>query len=212
LGNRKPPLLQQVEKRLFDSLFALATNDIDLVTEMRACMSQMPWSELSAVTSESSWFQQPVTSESQDTKDGPQSQEEFRLIENRSQPRVIFRESEDVDMDASDPLTPGPRGTNEAQPRDPRRLRPSKSQSQMQQAPHTILGKRKDAPLPHVPSVKKTKGKQKVGHYQTLGSSIEAPRAIDVDKLFVSIIAPFSISLSLILNPAKAKCRVCDSE
>jgi hypothetical protein len=58
LGNRRPPVLQYVEKELIKSLIRLATEDIDLVTEIRDCMLRIPWPSIEAIDeSESSWFQ-----------------------------------------------------------------------------------------------------------------------------------------------------------
>jgi hypothetical protein len=58
LGNRRPPVLQYVENELIKSLIRLATEDIDLVTEIRDCMLRIPWSSIEAIDeSESSWFQ-----------------------------------------------------------------------------------------------------------------------------------------------------------
>jgi hypothetical protein len=57
LGNKRPPLLLRVEKELFSSLFRLATQNVCIVTEMRDCISRMPWDDLNAINhSESSWF------------------------------------------------------------------------------------------------------------------------------------------------------------
>lgn len=62
LGNRRPPLLQRVEKEVLTSLFRLATEEVDLATEMKNCVGRMPWEALYAINqlndaSELSWFQ-----------------------------------------------------------------------------------------------------------------------------------------------------------
>ena len=57
LGNQKPSLLRLVEKEIFRSLITLATQDADLVSEMRDCMARMPWDKIDeAHTNELSWF------------------------------------------------------------------------------------------------------------------------------------------------------------
>lgn len=57
LGNQRPPFLQRVETEIFRSLFRLATQELDLVKEMKECMSRLPWSDLQNLEDlEISWF------------------------------------------------------------------------------------------------------------------------------------------------------------
>ena len=60
LENSRPQVLQLVEKELMTSLIRLATEDIDLVGEMRECMCQIPWSLMDKINEfNSSWFKPP---------------------------------------------------------------------------------------------------------------------------------------------------------
>jgi hypothetical protein len=58
----RPTLLTHVEKKLFTSLFRLAMEDVDMFSEMRNCMSRMPWEELHGVGDghDSSWFKSEI--------------------------------------------------------------------------------------------------------------------------------------------------------
>ncbi|KAF8805474.1 hypothetical protein BYT27DRAFT_7258195 [Phlegmacium glaucopus] len=58
LGNQRPPLLAHVEKEVWSCLFRLATQDLNMFTEMKDCMAKMPWDELSAMgdSFERYWF------------------------------------------------------------------------------------------------------------------------------------------------------------
>jgi hypothetical protein len=58
LGNQRPTLLSSVEKELFLLLFRLATEELDLFTEVNDCMSRMPWDEIREIgeSDERSWF------------------------------------------------------------------------------------------------------------------------------------------------------------
>lgn len=57
LGNNRPPLLLQVEMELFKSLFQIATQGADLVTEMGNFINRLPWGEISQINDNSaSWF------------------------------------------------------------------------------------------------------------------------------------------------------------
>jgi hypothetical protein len=58
LGNQRPTLLSSVEKELFLLLFRLATDELDFFTEVRDCMSRMPWDEIREIgdSDEGSWF------------------------------------------------------------------------------------------------------------------------------------------------------------
>ena len=66
LGDKTPPLLKRVEKELFATIFRLATQELDLMTEMKECMSRMPWRDLTLLDeSETSWFR-PIPSLTED--------------------------------------------------------------------------------------------------------------------------------------------------
>ena len=71
----RPPVLQLVEKEIMISLFRLATQDVDLVKEMRDCVGRMPWEDLKRIDdSESFWFQVRVAEANSESESAGESE------------------------------------------------------------------------------------------------------------------------------------------
>lgn len=121
MGNKRPALLLHVEKEIFSSLFRLATQNLDLVKEMRDCIGRMPWDDLNALNeSESSWFKPviggcspttPSLSAPNTQKTPPAAWEKSQATENVASPAARLEESTSSRSACPDSEAGLPRGT-----------------------------------------------------------------------------------------------------
>jgi hypothetical protein len=108
MGNQRPPLLRRVEKEIMASLFRLATQDVDLVKEMRECIGRLPWKELDLERiredSEFSWFRLPVAGAISESSGG--SKAKLAIEDTPRDDQDENMEDRDTPRDKDRPSTP----------------------------------------------------------------------------------------------------------
>lgn len=185
MGNRRPAILLRVEKELFTSLFRLATQDVDLVMEMKNFIGRMPWESLNPINDdvEPSWFKPKVDNNLASTSHAtanaglpvaavgsvitqPQDASQNYDKDDKDDQMPVdddSRHSRDTSLDNEDRQDMDVDDMTQVSISLPRALAPEGGPSRKtlgkQYQTVKTLRKRKDYPLTHPPSLNKRKAK-----------------------------------------------------